>query len=230
MKKLDLSLIAVMSVAGILLMLFPVQKAAVSAAIDLPSLVPAEIPGWTSVTYDTADYQDQWQSINFLLARTYTHTEKKHFLDFILEYSSDVRRAFSFHFPEDCYRAGGSDISFLKTFEMQLPNGQTLKAKTVLVRDTTTTQGKGKIFRLIVYWLVLGGKQVYTTLNVKLDQMLGGLISKVKDGVLVRVEARQAVEYNQEGLMVTEERMRQYILELYAQLSEEQKRSLFGSR
>ena len=222
----DLIIVAVMIIGGVWIMFFPPKKPDPNLKIDLSALVPQSFLDWKSMTYKTADYKDQWQSINELLVRTYSKGEGKQNIDFVLEYSSDVRRAFSFHFPENCYRAGGNPVTFLQILNVPLPDGKMLKAKCLFIKGMPGQ--REKIDKIIVYWLVLEGKQIYDTLGVKIDQMLAGLTSKARQGFLVRIDVREEVKLNEDRLRNAQDLVRRYISDLYTQLSDDQRRLIFG--
>jgi EpsI family protein len=216
----------VLVVGGILITLFPPQKPNPKFKIDIAGLLPETISAWKSHTYDTKDYQDQWQSINQLLVRTYYLENEKRFVDLYLEYSSDVRRAFSFHFPENCYRAGGNEIIFLKPLEIKLSDGRILKAKSIFVKGLTGKREESD--KLVAYWVILDGKHFYNMFGIKIDQMLAGLFSKAREGFLVRVDVREGVDLNKDNQKIAGETIRRFINDLFDHLPEKQRNEIFG--
>lgn len=205
---------------------FPPQKPNLDSKIDIQALLPEVIGEWKSHTYDTNDYQDQWQSINQLLVRTYYIENEKKFVDLYLEYSSDVRRAFSFHFPENCYRAGGNEIIFLEPLKTKLKDGRTFKAKSIFVKGLPGKREESD--KLVAYWVILDGKQFYNMFGIKVDQMLAGLFSKARQGFLVRVDIREGVDLNKDNQKIAGETISRFINDLFDHLPEKQRNEIFG--
>ena len=131
----------------------------------MSSFVPATFDGWISRTHDTSDYKDKWQSINELLVRNYVKAEVGFLtrkiipLNFILEYSSDLRKNFSFHFPEICHRSGGNEVIFLEPLAIDLDNGKAIKAKCLYIKGVRGSIEE--IDKVVVYWLTIDNKQYY---------------------------------------------------------------------
>ena len=109
----DIIISTVMISVSLYIFVTPRKKDAAEEKINLVSYMPASFDVWKSDTYDTSDYRDKWQSINELLMRSYYNGENQEELTFILEYSSDLRKNFSFHFHEGGCRAGGNEVTTL---------------------------------------------------------------------------------------------------------------------
>lgn len=217
---------SVLLMGGLFILFFPPKKPAQNRNIDLERLVPDQILDWKSHTYDTKDYKDQWQSVNQLLVRTYYIESESVVVDLYLEYSSDMRRAFSFHFPEDCYRAGGNEVVSLEPLTVTLSNGKVLNAKSIFIKGSPNKREESN--KLVVYWLVLEGKQIYTTFGIKIDQMLAGLLSKAREGFLVRVDIRNGIDLNKDNLQIARDTISRFINDLYNNLPETQEYDIFG--
>ncbi|MBI3617229.1 MAG: exosortase-associated EpsI family protein [Candidatus Omnitrophica bacterium] len=133
----DLIMIITMLGAFAVVQLNPVEKLAPGERVQMDKIIPREFPSylplWKSVSYDMSEYKDKWQSINELLVRKYYQRDNEN-IDFILEYSSDMRKNFSFHFPESCHRSGGNEVDFLEPLEIELSKGKVLKAKLLFIK------------------------------------------------------------------------------------------------
>ncbi|MCK4947508.1 MAG: EpsI family protein [Candidatus Aureabacteria bacterium] len=211
-KSLIRDIIMVLLMLGAALYVFthPAEKQSPEEKINLSSLIPAAFNDWISKTYDTSDYKDKWQSINELLVRDYYEKGKGRRLGFILEYSSDLRKNFSLHFPEICHRSGGNEVIFLEPLEIDLGNGKTIKAKCLYIKGI-----EEGIDKIVVYWLTIDNKQYYRTFFIKLDQMLSGLLKKSKRGFLVRVDYSEDVEYTEKCIENARKVIANFIKDLY---------------
>lgn len=226
----DLTMIITMLVAFGFVQANPVSKASPAHQLELASLVPEQLPpaepDWKSVTFDTADYSDQWQSINELLVRKYFQRDGAN-ADLIIEYSSDVRQNFSFHFPENCHRSGGNEVDFLPPLQVTLPGGATLLAKLIFIRGLEgSVEPRDK---LTAYWLVLDEKRYHETFWVKVDQMLAGLLKQARSGFLVRLDWTDGAEYSEESFAQGREFIAELVQDLYASVSLEDRAKLFGA-
>ena len=205
----------------------PAEKYAAEEKIDLPSFIPTAFAGWRSVTLDTSDRKDEWQSINELLAREYRNEAERVRLGLMLEYSSDLRKNFSFHFPETCHRAGGNEVDFLEPLEITLGNGKAVMAKCLFIKGNKgSLEGRNKI---VVYWLTIDNKQHYRTFTIKIDQMLSGLLKRAKKGFLLRFDYFEGVEYTDKHIQKARKVISSFIKELYNASNEETRKMLFGS-
>ncbi len=229
---IDIGISAVLLLAALYVAMQPVQKTEAAIKMDLSRLVPETFEPWVSRSYDTSDYADNWQSINSLLVREYAKPNLFSFsspatqVSFILEYSSDLRQNFSFHFPENCHRAGGNEVQFLSPAEIDLGDGKILKAKRLFIKGQPNS--REPIDKIVTYWLVMDGKRYYKTLFIKLDQMLSGLLSKAKSGFLIRVDYYQGFEYTPEGIAKADKVTGEFIKDLYESLPKEAQEKIFG--
>ncbi len=213
----------------------PVQKINASEKFNLAAAIPESFAGWSSRTQDTSNYQDRWNSINEVLVR---HYFKENIFSlrnaglmgvgFVLEYSSDLRQNFGFHFPENCHRAGGNEVEFLSPMEVPLSEGKSLVAKRIFIKGIPGSAEN--VDKLVTYWLVVDGKQRYRTFFIKLDQMLSGLLSRSKKGFLVRIDYTSGLEYTPEGLDKASRVTAGFIGDLYFSLDPEKKKLLFGAK
>ncbi len=230
---IDVGISVVLLLAAIFVAMRPIEKAKAPVKLDLAGLVPESFEPWTSRTMDTTDYADKWQSINNLLVRDYAKPNLFSFtspttqLAFILEYSSDLRNNFSFHFPENCHRAGGNEVVFLSPAEIDLGEGRVLRAKRIYIKGLPNSHERTD--KIVTYWLVMDGKQHHETFYIKLDQMLSGLLSKARSGFLVRVDYSQDFKYTPEGIEKASKATTVFIQDLYESLSPESRAKLFGS-
>ncbi len=221
----DYILTGVMVGAALLVAFNPPQKVAVSKKISSASFVPAAFNGWQSQTYDMSDYADKWQSINELLVREYTHPEKRMEVGFILEYSSDLRRSFSFHFPEGCHRATGNDVLFLPEAVFQLTPERSMHAKSLFIRGVPGSAVP--INKIITYWLVIDKKQYYQTFWIKVNQAMAGLLGRHGEGFLVRVDF-DAPQYTPESLKAANDAVGGFVKDLYNALDAPARVQIFG--
>jgi len=225
----DLLIITAMLSAFAIVQLNPVEKVSAGEKIQLAKLIPRELPPylpiWKSISYDMSGYKDKWQSINELLVRKYYQRNRDN-VDFILEYSSDMRKNFSFHFPENCHRSGGNEVDFFEPLAIPLRNDKLLMAKLLFIKGT-----RGSIEehdKLVAYWLVIDKKQYYRTFWVKVDQMLSGLLKQSKTGFLVRVDYTEGAEYSDEGLNKGKALISQFVQDLYDEVDLKDRDMLFG--
>ncbi len=229
---IDAGISVVLLLAALFVAMRPVEKAEASLKIDLATMVPEGFEPWVSRTLDTSDYADQWQSINNLLVRDYAKPNLFSFTSpatqvaFVLEYSSDLRNNFSFHFPENCHRAGGNEVEFLSPAEIDLGGGRILKAKRIYIKGLPNSHERTD--KIVTYWLVMDGKHYYKTFFIKLDQMLSGLLSKAKSGYLIRVDYTQGFEYSSEGIAKADKVTTEFIKSLYESLPSESRVKIFG--
>jgi len=226
----DIILSIIMVTAALVVVLNPIEKTAPGEKMNISSWIPKEMPAgspkWKSLTYDTSDYSDEWQSINELMVRKYYMRDETN-VDLFVEYSSDVRRNFSFHFPENCHRAGGNEIQFFDPLEVDLGNGQTLMAKLIFIKGLPGSIEKED--KLVAYWLVMDGKHYHKTFWIKADQMLAGLLKQSKSGFLVRVDFKEGLEYTDPSFENGKTIMSAFIRDLYDTLEPSAQDLLFGS-
>lgn len=230
----DLVLGVLMLAAGLAVILNPVEKVGTGTVLDLKAFVPREFDGWQSYEYDMSEYRDEkYKSINQLLVREY-YKEDVYALKggvkavrLIIEYSSDLRNNFSFHFPEECHRSTGNEVEFFQPLNADVSQGRTLKAKSLFIKGREhSREVKDK---LVAYWLVIGGKRHHETFFIKLDQMAAGLLSGSKSGFLVRLDYEQGMEYSEEGLKTARETLRAFMTDLYFAMDADAREKLFGS-
>ncbi len=236
MKKSNLRdmVMAILMVGAVLFVLtHPAEKQSAVEKLNLVTFVPEVFASWRSNTYDTSNYSDKWQSINEILMRTY-YKEKGGFsllrkasrLNFVLEYSSDLRKNFSFHFPENCHRASGNEVEFLKPLQIEIESGKVIKGKRLFIRGKRGTAEE--IDKVVVYWLVIDGKQYYETLPIKLDQMVSGLLKQSKRGFLVRFDYFDFDKYTPENLEMASQRINEFVRDLYDGVDEKTRKLIFG--
>jgi len=226
LKIRDIMMAVLMMGAGLYVLGHPVEKYAAEEKVDLPSFISSTFGSWKSETYDTSDYKDKWQSINEILARNYYNERSRKKLGFILEYSSDLRKNFSFHFPETCHRAGGNEVDFLEPLEITLANGNVIKAKCLYIKGKEgSLEG---VDNVVVYWLTIDNVQYYRTFFIKLDQLLAGLLKRAKRGFLIRVDYYEGIEYTDEHIQKARKAIADFVRELYNALDEESREMLFG--
>lgn len=229
----DLLLIGVMLAGALFVSLHPAQKTAPGQKISLGSFIPAAFGDWQSQTFDTSEYKDKWQSINELLVREYYKRDPFGMrpyaarVSFVLEYSSDVRKNFSFHFPEGCHRAAGNEIEFQKPVEIPLGGGKSIKAKCLFIKGRSNSIEKSD--KIVSYWLVLDGKQYHKTFFIKIDQMLAGLLTQSKQGFLVRVDFEDGFKYSPEGLAKAAAVTQEFLSDLYRALGDKERLMVFGA-
>lgn len=230
----DLVLGVMMLTAGLAVILNPVEKTGTETVLDLKAFVPREFDGWQSHEYDMSEYRDEkYQSINQLLVREY-YKEDVYALRggvkavrLIVEYSSDLRNNFSFHFPEECHRSTGNEVEFFPPLAAEVSPGKTMKAKSLFIKGRQhSREVKDK---LVAYWLVIGGRRHHETFFIKLDQMAAGLLSGSKSGFLVRLDYEQGMVYSEEGLKQARETLRAFMTDLYFAMDGEERVLLFGS-
>jgi EpsI family protein len=230
----DGALVSTLLLAAAFVGLRPIEKARADQRIDLPAFVQPSFGAWRSQTYDTAGYKDRWQSINELLVRLYYRENpfslrsRPAQVHLVLEYSSDLRQNFSFHFPENCHRSGGNAIENLEPLTVDLGDGRTIVAKRIYIHGQ-----RGSIEetdKLVTYWIVIGGKAYHKMFFIKLDQMLAGLLTRAAEGFLVRVDSSEGIEFTPETMESASRVTASFIRNLYESLDERQKSALFGSR
>lgn len=226
-KIRDIMMAVLMIGAGLYVLGHPIEKYAAEEKIDLPSFIPSTFGSWKSETHDTSDYKDKWQSINEVLVRDYYKGERRKKLGFILEYSSDLRKNFSFHFPENCHRAGGNEVDFLEPLEVTLADGKVIKSKCLYIKGREG--GLEGIDNVVAYWLTIDNTQYYRTFFIKLDQLLSGLLKRAKRGFLIRLDYFEGIEYTDEHIQKARKAITDFIKELYNALDEESREMLFGS-
>lgn len=216
----------ILFLGGISVLVFPPQKMNSTKKIHLDALIPVTIADWKSHTYDTKNYDDQWKSINELLVRTYYKLESNKAVDLYVEYSGDMRRAFGFHFPENCYRGGGNSFVVLDDFKIELPDKRLLQARAILIKGERGKREESD--KLVVYWVVMEGKHIHDIWTIKINQMLAGLINKAREGIIVRIDFRNLNKeingnYNEEI-----ETVREFLTDFYLGLPATTKNLLFG--
>lgn len=209
------------------------QKHGLNEKVRLADLVPPQFMNWSGITHPTDGYRDKWQSINELLVREYFSRPQLIFrrprserVGFILEYTSDLRKNFAFHFPEDCHRSSGNQIEFLEPVEIRFEDGRTLRARTVFIRGMSKSYEP--VDKLVVYWLVLDGRQRHETVSIKLDQMFAGLLSGSKKGTLVRADYFENVTYTPESIGRARKTIEAFLRDLYRSLGPAQRDVIFG--
>lgn len=210
------------------------EKMSPEEKADLSGWAPRKFMGWTSFTEDTEDFRDQWQSINELLIRHYFYTpfyskdlRAQKTVTMILEYSSDIRNNFSFHFPENCHRSTGNEVDFLPPLEVEMPDGRVIKAKLVYIRGLQ--KSIEPFDKLVAYWLVIDKKQRHQTFFIKLDQMFAGVLSGSKKGTLVRLDYVEDLKYTPEAIGRGKRAIRDLLVDLYRSTDPVQRESIFGA-
>lgn len=227
----DMLVSLVMIAATLVVLLNPPKKERADEKLNLAGLIPETFNGWESHTYDTSDYSDEYQSINELLLREYGKqrgmlVRAMDRLAFVFEYSSDLRKNYSLHFPENCHRAAGNEIEFLKPIVVELAPGRSIEAKCLFIR------GKANSFenvdKIVIYWLVIDGKQYYNTFDIKIDQMVSGLLKQSKRGFLVRFDYSDDMRYSPENIARGEGVIAGFIKDLYNAIDESKRAMVFG--
>ncbi len=220
----DIIIVVLIITAGLLVYTNPIDKSQPAEKINLSGQIPAHWTDWKSVSYPTENYHDQWQSINELLVRTYYNRFGRRF-NLIVEYGSDLRKNFAFHFPENCHRAGGNEVEFLAPLVIPLEQDKKIIAKLVYIKGV-----KGAAVdqdTLVAYWLVIDGKYYYNTFWIKLDQMLSGILANPKKGLLVRVDYNQYLEYSSEKINHAKDIITDFVQRLYIQFDSKERLLFF---
>ena len=232
-KVSDLALAVVLGACFFYVTANPHVKIRAERKINLETLVPSEFEGWKSVPHDTSTFKDEWQSINELLLREYYREDLYSLralpvkrVGFVLEYGSDLRNNFTFHFPENCHRASGNRVDFMKPLEVTMRDGSVYQTKLIFIEGIKGTTES--INKLVAYWLVIGGKRHHDTFWIKIDQMMAGLISGSKSGFLVRVDYADQLKYTPEGIARGKEIITEFLRDLYAGLDPQARKTLFG--
>jgi len=215
-----------MLVATFYVLLTPVQKFAAAEKINLSAYVPSSFGNWNSVQYDMSDYKDRWQSINELIIREYTNQVTKEQVILIVEYNSDLRRNFTFHFPESCYRAVGQEVAFLPFLSVPLPDHRVLNVKSIFVRGAKDGFNQGD--KILAYWLVIDNKQYSRTFIIKLNQFFAGILQHSRKGFLVRLDSEEGIRYDDQGIRQINGTMSRFIADLYMALDENRRQMFFG--
>lgn|GEM_PF-1867997 len=234
-----LALVRDFILAGLMLAAFALalagthEKSAPQEKVRLADSVPEEFGNWAGFTHDTKGFSDRWDSINELLVREYAfrpplilRSPREENIGFILEYTSDLRKNFSFHFPEDCHRAGGNQVEFQEPLRVTMADGKELTAKVLFIRGLKKSYEP--VDKLVVYWLVMDGKRRWQTFPIKLDQMLAGLLSGSKKGMLVRVDYFRGLEYSPQSIERARGTITLFMKDLYARLPEAERAAVFG--
>ncbi|MBI4651054.1 exosortase-associated EpsI family protein [Candidatus Desantisbacteria bacterium] len=229
----DMTLVILILAVTLYVFSNPINKQSAQEKINLTEAIPPFFKDWRSKTYDMSDYNDQWQSINEILVRTYSKNGISSSsesglirLNFILEYSSDLRKNFSFHFPENCHRASGNEVDFFEPLEIKLTTNKSIKAKCLYIKGMENSTEKND--KVVVYWLAIDNKQYYQTFYIKLNQMLAGLLKKSNRGFLIRFDYYDGLEYKEENIKKAKEVISFFIKDLYNTLDDEKRKALFG--
>lgn len=229
----DILISLVMIMAASIVLLNPAKKERTDEKLHLAGVVPETFNGWFSHTYDTSNYSDQWQSINELLVREYVK-EKGILvrtidrLVFVFEYSSDLRKNYSLHFPENCHRAAGNEIEFLKPVVIELAPGKSVEAKCLFIRGKTNSFEN--VDKIVIYWLVIDGKQYDKTFDIKMEQIFSGLLKQSKQGFLVRFDYSDDLKYSPGSIAKGKSIITGFIKELYIALDENKRAMVFGAK
>jgi len=223
----DIVLFVIMIGITLTLILIPRAKYSPSEKINLIGYLPVAFGDWTSESVDMSAYTDTIESINELIARVYTNSKTREQIILIVEYGSDLRRSFAFHFPEVCHRAGGNEIVYLNPLDIDLAKNKSLKAKTLYVKGMK--QALSSSDKMLAYWLVIDNKQKYTTFSIKIDQMIAGLLTRPRKGFLFRVDTPDGLKYNSESIEFGRTLITKFVKELYETLDETKKEMFFGT-
>ena len=223
----DVVLSACMLAAAGYVFAHPVTKIGAEETLRLGTRIPSAFGEWSGTTYDTSSYTDRWQSINELLARRYEDPARRQALLLIVEYSSDLRKNFSFHFPENCHRASGNEVVTLKPLTMTLAGWRALTAKTLYIQGKPGTADEAD--KVVAYWLVMDGKAYHRMLAIKLDQLLAGLLKRAKRGVLVRVDYASGAPLTGQELEQAGQALTGFVQDLYRSLSPAERAVFFGA-
>jgi EpsI family protein len=222
----DVLLAGTMLFLGGFVLAHPVHKQDASQKLGLASIIPSEFAGWVGTTQDTTKYQGE--SINELLVRVYSQNQRNAQLDFILEYSSDLRKNFSIHFPENCHRAWGNEVVLLEPTFFDVA-GQKIPAKTIFVKGKD--DGLIKTDKLVFYWLVMDGKLMADTVTIRMDQMLAGVFNESRTGFLVRVDySGQDFHFNQDQMARAQMMVGKFLSDLSGTTDKTAQEMLFGSK
>ena len=204
----------------------PLEKHAADEKINLSSFIPSAFSSRVSKTHDVSELEDKWQFLNELVVRTYYDSKTREKIDFIVEYNSDMRKNFNFHYPEVCHEVSGNEVDFLEPLEVTLADGKTITARCLYIKGKEgSLEG---IDKLVVYWLTIDNVQYYRTFFIKLDQMLAGLLKRAKRGFLIRVDYYEGIEYADEHIQKARKAIADFVRELYNALDEESREMLFG--
>jgi EpsI family protein len=223
----DIVLFVTMIGITLVLILLPKAKYTPSEKINLSGYLPESFGDWTSEVVDMSAYVDPFQSINELITRVYTNSATKERVILIVEYGSDLRRSFAFHFPEVCHRAGGNEVVYLDPLNINLSNNKSLKAKALFIKGMKEAMSSAD--KMLAYWLVIDNKQRYTTFSIKLDQMIAGLLSRPKKGFLFRVDTPDGFQYKRESIELGRTLIAKFIKDMYQALDNNKKEMFFGT-
>lgn len=193
----------------------------VSFGLQKPKYVSPNILGKLDIPYSLIDWRsedvsnaikqqgdDRYNFISDIFARVYGTRAGKSLLFIILD-------AGNFHHPKVCFGSSGYKIEELEDTEFDIPLG-TFKAKTILAL-------KGDVGFVLVYWMVINGKEVNWT-EQKIKQFWFSLLNKQKEGLMMRLDIpvtdgnpKDAISFGQS-----------FIADISSEMSDEDQEYIFG--
>ncbi|WP_295750783.1 exosortase-associated protein EpsI, B-type [Undibacterium sp.] len=156
-------------------------------AMDLASIIPAEIGEWSEQKeLVTAVINPQaLELINKIytqsLSRTY-HNKNGERIMLSLSYGTDQRDGMQVHYPEICYPAQGFQILSKHQNQIATPAG------TIAVTRLETNLANSR-YEPVTYWTTVADKVVRSGMDKKLAVLNFGLRGEIPDGLLFRISS-----------------------------------------
>ena len=221
--KNSIYILTILIVVSLFSLFGNLQKYSGSKEMDLKKIMPVEVNGWKLVRTNTEVGIEGYVSINEMFQGLYYHPVHG-YLGVTVEYSSDSRRRYELHFPDICQEARGDKVIKFPPFHVMLDNGKSLPVALLSWEYPLKSQKA-----LCAYWYVVNGDPSISTLNLKIKQIVAGLLTKPRDSILVRID-RSYKEALTEGRVENKiSLLKKFIKDLYSGIKGRSRRILYGS-
>jgi EpsI family protein len=185
-----------LAAAAIAVMLVPKKFDVAGGAIDLDTLVPAELGGWREVRSAVpqvdltprreGDEHERTtdEPYDQTIMRTYARADGATIM-LALAYGSRQRQEVKIHRPELCYLAQGFAVGRRGAAPIVFEDGRAVTATRLVARSDRRVEP-------ITYWIRIGEEITRSALDSRLAILREGLRGRIPDGILVRVSSAHA--------------------------------------
>ena len=182
--------------------------------------MPATLGNWTSLTQKPADIGG---SINFneIYQALFSHPELGR-MAITIEYTSDSRQQFELHYPDICHEARGDRIIPIPAQNFPLQDGSSVAAAMMSWQKVG-----GGHDALAAYWYVTPDGVTSTTVRLKWDQALSGLLRRPTEAVMVRFDSFYRSNSREEQQLTRIQAISDVLLHMSRTLDPEFSRLLF---
>jgi EpsI family protein len=188
--------VAMLSAATLAVVLVPTKFDVAGAAVDLDSLVPAELGAWREVRAAVpqvdltprregeARERTTDEPYDQTVMRTYARADGARVM-LALAYGTRQRQEVKIHRPELCYVAQGFAVVDKRSAPVVLKDGSAVNATRLVARTDRRVEP-------VTYWIRIGDEIAMSALQSRLAILVEGFRGRIPDGILVRVSTAES--------------------------------------